>query len=568
MIDTIRIEISDLKKHESLAFGLFRESRFSKYEYRRQVDFEGLKRMPLNMFMDMVRYGDTKKDEAKRMYSKLHIPSSHYHVIYDVCTQRDSIWFEFSIPKYLYGNNVAQFVKSPSAKDLHLYSDKDFDVQLKKVDKNLRKFIRIFFKKQFLDEYIDERCVFVSRIDYCYNQYFQNKDEARDYLELQKKFRKKWTREDSPSHGIYSYGVSYRSKLYYAKIYHKGTEYEKNDKQEHLKINQEIGKRIDLFKQREKDEGVSYKNEIRDLREKMIDVEFIQKQADRILRYEFTFRSSYMSYLYKQNIFRKRCPVFKDNLERFNKLHAKVERRERDVERLSKEIRHMISKKMNVEEQEKQLKEANVFLSKEERIVYKDMQKRMSKRHKFYLDVRHIVKSYAVSTPAGDKPAQCWTEAEFSKDLVDLMGKKFKQFIMDFQVKELPPMEAALASIVDYNQRAKDKSKIWKKEKEILGFSELDSYGLRQKRESRLKSFLVLMERYSMDEIKKLGLFSRMSIYRYTQDLKKICNVDERSLQPANGVLIIPRTDFSDYYIFNMGTFKLFLNNYDNCLIF
>lgn len=71
----------------------------------------------------------------------------------------------------------------------------------------------------------------------------------------------------------------YTTQRYSEKIYHKGSEYKKNDLKHHRRINNEKG--VQIF-----------------------NIEKIQDFADRILRYELTLRNEELNYLFKTNLFR------------------------------------------------------------------------------------------------------------------------------------------------------------------------------------------------------------------------------------------------------------------------
>src|SRR5205085_12548093 len=126
-------------------------------------------------------------------------------------------------------------------------------------------FLRKFFHWEFMMCTVQFTDVEINRIDVCFNQVFKSKDDALLYLEYQKRLKKKYARDENGVMRGYETSLMYVTSRYSAKIYHKGTEYEKHDKKEHLKYNKE--KATQYFK-----------------------TEKLQAIADRVLRYELTLR--------------------------------------------------------------------------------------------------------------------------------------------------------------------------------------------------------------------------------------------------------------------------------------
>src|SRR5262249_16907202 len=156
----------------------------------------------------------------------------------------------------------------------------------------LETFLKTFFKTEFLFCPVDWKDVEVNRIDVCFNQMFPTRKEALKYLEYQKRLKKKYARDEAGVLREYATSLMYVTKRYSAKIYHKGSEYEKNDQKEHLKINQEKGR--EYFNTSE-----------------------YQGLSDRMLRYELTIRNTMLNYLHKRYLFRTKCPYFRANLKEY-----------------------------------------------------------------------------------------------------------------------------------------------------------------------------------------------------------------------------------------------------------
>src|SRR5690606_27955484 len=94
-----------------------------------------------------------------------------------------------------------------------------------------------------IDTFPDYNYIEIRRIDLCYNQHFETKEEALMYLENQKKLKKEKnynTKSQTKSFGTtHAQTTSFGS---YFKIYHKGSEYSKSDGdlKKHLEINRKF----------------------------------------------------------------------------------------------------------------------------------------------------------------------------------------------------------------------------------------------------------------------------------------------------------------------------------------
>lgn len=187
----------------------------------------------------------------------LHIASSVYELSYQYNVQSDSINFEFSIPKYCYGTNILQFVN---------YFDQDAEAQYRK----LMGFVSGFARKHFIEQ-VDLKDIQIGRIDFCYNQFFASKYDALKYLNEQKELLTKYARSTKNDYRSYETSLSYITKRYSFKIYHKGTEFKKHDRLK-LANNNKTGETID----------------------------YLQEVSDKMLRYEVTFRKAQIDYLFRE----------------------------------------------------------------------------------------------------------------------------------------------------------------------------------------------------------------------------------------------------------------------------
>jgi len=256
MIDTVVIRLHNLK---------------SKYEYYAKV-----LRMLRTPEGDVIRYAarPLDKDSVKNyryfadrdkvsflgVRSKHYVASSHYSINCFENYERDFIEVNVSVPKYVFGTNVFQFVDKPDETPWHVWT-------------KFERWIRDLFLYLFpgLPDYSD---VEINRIDMCFNQVFRSKEAALKYLSNQKEMQVKWARSERNRFSSYgSTTIQSNTDDYSFKIYHKGTEFMIKD-----------------FKELDRRNPRNYS-----LKE-------LSEVADRMLRYEVTFRKGAINYVWKQKV--------------------------------------------------------------------------------------------------------------------------------------------------------------------------------------------------------------------------------------------------------------------------
>lgn len=256
MIDTIHFRINSISKYYAL------ENQFS------TQNKEGFTEVQINQDtletsggseIRAILYHDYDRVIPITRRASLNIPSSNYNISYSLNKSRDFLEFNLSLPKYEFSTNILQSIN---------YYDQSAESQF---------FVLLSFFDDFIKSYFiqkpDYEDIEIRRIDLCYNQFFSSKRDALDYLNLQKDLNAKYARSSKNNFRSYDTSLMYVTGRYSFKIYHKGTEFEKHDK-------------VQL-----------YKNNI-----KGYDVQDLQYHADRILRYEMTFRSSMLNYIFKNDI--------------------------------------------------------------------------------------------------------------------------------------------------------------------------------------------------------------------------------------------------------------------------
>ena len=254
MIDTINFRLNNVTKYPIIKTQYERTSRTG--ETVINID-EDTGEIATNSKIRAILHHDSDNIIALSKRSKLFIASSHYNVSYFYNISQHFIDFNLSVPKYKYGTNILQFIE---------YFNQDCD----KVYDMLVDFVRGFAQKHFF-EAIDFKDLELTRIDLCYNQFFNSKYDAMTYLQEQKELLKKYARSTKNDYRSYETSLLYVTKRYSFKIYHKGTEFKKHDKRELQK-----------------------KNPTNHTLDELQDI------SDKILRYEVTFRKAQIDYLFEQ----------------------------------------------------------------------------------------------------------------------------------------------------------------------------------------------------------------------------------------------------------------------------
>ncbi len=275
MIDSIVFRIHNLQVHQPLVKFLDRSglqgTGISGKQYDDPVAASEMFQRKIHMKQIFVDY-----ESGKTRYFAYRgwLPSHHYDLAYAINYDRDFIEFNFSIPKYLYGTNVFQFVRH--------YYDKGFaDTRFLDLDKlkdfvydDLRAFLNWFFSKE-LNSLVNQYYVQLFRLDLCYNKIFNTPQDAKIYLADLLRIKKKYSRRDSSNLSSHYDSIYVVTPDYTFKVYPKGDEFRKHDKTKLLKI---------------------WDSQL---------LEKVEALADRMLRYELEVKPKLMSQLFNRFIFRK-----------------------------------------------------------------------------------------------------------------------------------------------------------------------------------------------------------------------------------------------------------------------
>ena len=493
MIDTVVIRVHNLRKHHELVkfvnLNFKGTSKNTMIIPKNEADeFTKSPFVDEKLMIDYFRNSESGTHLVRYKSQKKLNNSGHYYLNAFENRDKDFLEFNFSIPKYLYGTNIKLFVEHHMDKNFTYYQNKSLEYNLNLSYTRLMNFIRHFFKAEFpIDKIVDFSDVEINRIDLCYNQFFNSSKEALEYLEYQKQIRRNHARRQGENFREYETSLMYVTKRYSLKIYHKGSEYKVHDIKEHLKINKE--KNSNRFKTKE-----------------------LQKLADRILRYEITFRNGMLTYFFNQYIFRKNSPSHQNRF----KIYKEVESINLKNERIAKKIGNY---KYPKSKEEFISSNPYIKVTQENRRIHKYVLKLINRQRLFMCYVSPEVQEFNTQTLTYNyfEP-----RALFSKELFMLCSKYLLKFIKDFQVHEKPSL-SIVDNLID-NFNSENYHKLPKKEMLI---------------------FYALLKNQTFEDIRKDGLYSRATIYRFIKRFKQI-GITQNNLIPIQWMVV--STDLSEYH--------------------
>ncbi len=229
--------------------------------------------------------------------------SNYINVFYDV--QNDFCKIEFSIPKFLFANNVVELIPGHMSKHY-----KPGRHSMLKLTKYWMTIIISVIEQIFLDltngmEKVKLVDVEISRIDICYNQIYDSRDDALFLLESMK--RQRIPKNSETMYHAYNTSMDFNNPRYYWKIYHKGAEFAANGVNDVLKSIKKFGdqkKKIPRF-----------------LAETAKNIDKLQDYADRILRYELECKQPMLNYIFNHKLKKKHIDSYRAIRERVNYIH-------------------------------------------------------------------------------------------------------------------------------------------------------------------------------------------------------------------------------------------------------
>ncbi len=567
MIDTIHLNLHNLQKNYEVYNWIIRDGNNGVIKY--DVDLEGKKtwddEKPITggLLSRQVKFypEPDKYSETLRLHTRYQ-PSSHYSIIVEVHPKRDLIKFQFSIPKYFYGHNIAQAVQNTNERDFRFIrgNTDTFDYAIEDAHYRITKYIKSFFYTEFAGIDIDYTDIEISRLDICYNQFFSSKQDALFYLEMQKKIPKKYIRRDNQNLQTYRSSIFYHSRDYSVKIYHKGTEYEKNDSKEHDRANKKYHLRYgkDLY-----------------------NINYLQGVADKILRYEITFRKDYLNYIFNTCIFRQKSKRYGQFKKLYNALHSlhemsKTEAKNRLLHSVStktklkyqmmsweimepiyNEFKHIVIKDVYGSDTFSLCDFLAVYYKKQplEKIKKHDI---VSSMNKFYNDFGNLLSKPRKIMFRLDKQSQQQYEQDnktnenflktvdyipFTKELCMELCSKLKQFCNDFKVNERDNLATMIHNIHKHNEEI---DLINKNKKSMLPLHRQSKFKSKKKIDvNRMSFILVALQSHPLHELREMLMLNDLAFYRLKKDLENI-GITKNSLNDINPI----RTslDFADYY--------------------
>ncbi len=553
MIDSIHLRVHNLSRYKAFLNYLLANSK--------QDMSQSSITLPENknartIWVGMAEYHHRGKSLIFTKGGKL--TSSHYSLAWNLPLGGDLgyVDFNFSIPKLLYGTNVIQFVqhKNECKKGLMNYTYDNYLANEERTYKRLRHFIKVFFDKYFWNgsQTISPYDIEIRRFDISWNQIFNSKKDALDYLNYQKNIKKKHLRYTSKNRQTYTSSIFYHTRDYGCKIYHKGSEYESSDgeKKKHIKANERI-------------KNPDYKG-----RKVLFNVQQIQNFADRILRYEITFRNAYMSKIFWNSVFRRNNEAWKARMRKFKEFR-KISDAAFGLTSSGKKSPFMykvymgnvfktnLEDKKNIERYQYRFKcvDLSVGLSKRDRNFFIWWNKQKQKRVGFFIKVdeettRKVVGEAKLVDLGDGIERDLPREVRFSPYLLKRCFKIFDDFRDHFEVKQRTYLTNSAQRIEEYNESVKNFN-------ESLG-SSIQEPKKQTIRVGNIKPILALLQQYSLEDLVENKMIARNTAWRYRKKFKQL----EINYRPGSVFNIASCKGFAVYHsTIALGGFYKYLIN-------
>lgn len=482
MIDTVVLRVHDLQRHLSLVEWLDRQHKQTDTQAKtirmeRFTDQDEFTVQQKILHRTSILYHDSGEIHEVAHFNQL--KSSHYLIAYKIDYKRQFVEFNLSVPKYVFGTNIYHFNTPPTSRRYVNVEHSTIEKNLEEAHARLVAFLDHFFAHEFgaIGADIDRYLVEINRLDICFNQVFAKKEDALDYFAQLVKLKRKGARQGTNYSRNWRTTIMYKTQRFSMKVYHKGTEFAKNDAKQLRQLNER---------------GANF------------DVQHYQDFADGMLRYEMTFRSSYMSYLYLNKIFRKRCHIWQ---------HAK---------KLFKQWRNHQDKPGFIQWRK------TLSVDDVRHIDY--YRNRITKSKDFYLRVDRDTLAYDQQTDEYEfnrvaSQDQYWTyPALFSARLVRLMGRRFLKELKEFELNVKKDSRTVLASLEKHNSEVKQARAV----RRMHGHNDVGDTG-RKISVSKIRALTKLLETHTFEEIEAANLFERRTWYNLRQDLAML-GVTQQSL--------------------------------------
>ncbi|WP_317174316.1 phage/plasmid replication domain-containing protein [Aegicerativicinus sediminis] len=544
---------------------------------------------------------------TKNTFGKWNILSSNYNVVFNVRSSQQEIDFQLSFPKYLYGHSVAQFVPhNDSARFIQnatrIVSPR---VQAEMLFERARDFIEIFLRDMGyafgIVVNVDFKQISLKTMDLCFNQYHHTKQQALSLIECQKKMFNKRLRKDNKTNKAEETALYYRNsaRTWYFKIYHKGSEFNKVGKSDFkrlMAVNKDYFDYVYNDPENPKD-SMRFRKELESLRELLpvdsmykgieeffgiykasacayintqfvlefeklmpYQVYFLLTEADKIVRYEMQFSSTYLSSLYKRNVFCKDSRDWKHLKSR----HSKVQQYYNHINKGRNDKAKQYKRKHNITAQ---------CINE-----YQAVHNFLNSTNDFFFDtdssVKHLEEYFSIKDRVyKDRMAhgyriQCEKTATLSPELFMTAYGTFFEEINYYKVEGISNPMTLMEKIDKYNNNT------YKRKQVFIQANGQDAYRnlTRAKKmnldmiefnRSRLQTYLeALDEGYSLDQIRSQYNIQRSAFYDLKKILKKF-SLNEQKIKSQYD-FTTARLDYFTYYrLLSNGAYarKLFAPN-------
>lgn len=529
-------------------------------------------------------------------FGKATLTSSNYNILFNMKSDQDAIEFTFSIPKYLYGHSIAQylpnqnshrFMRSPSKMLSNVY-------QSEISAERLTEFIEVFltdlgymfnFKFTFHPEQIEIR-----RLDVCFNQICSSKSQALALIEAQKKIYRKRLRKDNKTNDLEDTSLYYRNskRTFFFKIYHKGSEFNKvgdSDFKRLMKFNQDFySENFHTLKDKVKalskyladsDKKMHYEaffNVYKTSASRYINIDFVRAfeklmpykvffllcEADKIVRYEMQFTNTYLTSVYKRNVYCKTSREYKI----LKKTHSRCQQYYNHINKGHKSKADVLRGRYNLTKQRFNEYEAfHNFLSRKNTFWLKCSSSIEHLEHHFFIKDRLNNSGHELGEKSKKNRVEASTEATFSADLCKSMYDVFMHEVNFFQIKNISNPMSLLDKVDKYNSTAVKRKADYIDKKGQKAYNSLTrsskmKMDLIEFNRSRLETFLNEFDKgLSLQQIKERYNMKKSAYYDLRNILKKF-SLNEQKLKSKYDFSLL-RTDYLDYYrLLNNGEYN------------
>lgn len=218
---------------------------------------------------EFLRYPDSGNYISMLRVQKLQEHSYGYEAACFVDQQNDCLTINFSLPKFQYSTNVLQLIDHNKLGDIAGCS---VEYQLAGLYHRFISVVKHAFFHWFSRD-IDLSRAEITRIDFCFNAFFNSVESLDLYYDALRDIKKKFARISGTNYSPWETSLNFVTDSHSFKVYKKGPEYKKHDGKAHKALNKRLGRSV-------------------------IDTDRVFDFAGKILRYEVTGRNAWLSSRY------------------------------------------------------------------------------------------------------------------------------------------------------------------------------------------------------------------------------------------------------------------------------